>query len=164
MRVLGLDLSLARTGVACADGTLHSIVPKAGAKDPGRRLHEIITTLDPLIARGRPELAVIEGAAGVQQAQTALVLGELRGAVKVRLFEHAVAYVVVPPTSLKKWATGNGGASKDDMVARARDFGARPRNDDEADAFHLRRMGIEFGSVAAEASDRALLAWLKGGS
>lgn len=167
-RAVGLDLSLSSSGVACADGTLHVVGP--GKATGPRRLSVIVDQLDRLIARGRPELAVLEGAAGVQYASTALVLGELRGAVKLRLFQRDVPVVEVPPASLKKWATGNGKASKAEMVAAAQTAGARigALEDDKADAFWLRRLGEVFGRVVAEAglgmSDAALLAWLKGGA
>lgn len=166
-RALGLDLSATSSGVACADGTLHVVTP-GKAKD-ARRLSIILDQLEPLMARGRPELAVIEGAAGVQFASTALLLGELRGAVKLRLFQRDLPMVEVPPKSLKKWATGNGNASKDEMVVAAQDAGARIGRDehDKADAFWLRRVGEAFGRHVAEQgtgmSDAALLAWLKGG-
>jgi Holliday junction resolvasome RuvABC endonuclease subunit len=167
--VLGLDLAVTRTGVACADGTLHAVTPKAGAKDRGRRLSQIICALDPLIARGRPGLAVIEGYnPGGIQGFTMAYIGELGGAVRLRLFQHAVPFVEVPPKSLKKWATGNGSASKDEMTQAAIAAGARLGTDqhDEADAFWLRRLGLAYARVherAAEtASDARVLAWLKG--
>ena len=169
-RALGLDLSLTRTGVACADGTLHAVTARATAADRARRLSQIIDQLDPLIARGRPDLAVIEGPAGVKYPATAFVLGELRGAVMLRLFQHAVPFVEIPPKSLKKWATGNGNAGKDEMTQAAIGAGARIDRDqhDEADAFWLRRLGEAYGAVASRAreelSDAALLAWLKGGT
>jgi crossover junction endodeoxyribonuclease RuvC len=166
--VLGLDLAVSRSGVACADGTLHAVTPIAGPDDPGRRLHQILHALDPLIARGRPQLAVIEGAAGVRFAGSALVLGEVRGAVKARLFEHDVPFVEVPPKALKKWATGNGSASKDDMVGAAQARGARvgTNQHDEADAFLLRALGMAFAGAhrraVEQASDARVLAWLRG--
>jgi Holliday junction resolvasome RuvABC endonuclease subunit len=168
-RALGLDLSTTRSGVACADGTLHAVTPKAGANDRARRLSQIIDQLDPLIARGHPELAVIEGPAGVRFAHSALVLGELRGAVMLRLFQHDVPAVEVPPKSLKHFATGNGNAGKDEMVAAAQSAGARigATEHDKADAFWARRLGEQYGAVATKAqqamSDAALLAWLKNG-
>lgn len=39
--------------------------------------------------------------------------------------------------TLKKWATGKGNASKDEMIAEARRRGFTPQNDDEADAVLL---------------------------
>ena len=47
------------------------------------------------------------------------------------------------PSSVKLFATGKGNANKDRMIAAAIEAGARGNvNDDEADAFHLRRMGL----------------------
>ena len=68
-------------------------------------------------------------------------LGEVGGIVRTRLFEMGVRFVDAPPSSVKRFATGNGNAPKEQMVARAIELGARGNvNDDEADAFHLRRM------------------------
>lgn len=44
----------------------------------------------------------------------------------------------INPTTLKKWATGNGRATKLDMIrACEQKYKYRPKTDDEADAMHL---------------------------
>jgi len=144
--VVGLDLSLARTGMALTDGRLVSIRPKAGADDRGRRLHQIVSDITAWLTASRipPSLAVIERySPGGIQGLTASHIGELGGVVRLRLFELAIPWIEVPPAALKKYATGSGGASKEMMTAAAEVAGADPNNHDEADAFWLRRYGLE---------------------
>lgn len=68
-------------------------------------------------------------------------LGEGSGAIRSLVYELAhIEMVVVPPTSLKKYATGNSAADKAAMVAYAvRDYGLTLGEDDDdaADAAHL---------------------------
>lgn len=69
---------------------------------------------------------------------------------------HDCEVTSVHSTRLKKWATGKGNASKDDMIARCKELGHDPKNDDEADAllmlfYFLDRLGETY---AAEESIR----------
>lgn len=155
IRVLGLDLAATSSGIASSDGTCRTIRPHADASDRGRRLNEIVSRIDPYLrsacAAGGPVVAVLEGPAlhGVGR-MGALITGEVRGAVKRRLFELGIVHVEVPPTSLKLYATGKGNAGKDEMVAAARAGGAVVANDDEADAFLLHALGRSFYSATFE--------------
>jgi crossover junction endodeoxyribonuclease RuvC len=142
--VFGLDPSLARTGLALPDGRTVSIRPRAGANDPLRRLHQVLTAIAVEFRRWPDaELLVIEGYMlhGPSSGTTRIRLGELGGAIRLHAWTCGLDIVEVPPSSLKLAATGNGNASKDDMVAAAVAAGATPRNDDEADAWHLRALG-----------------------
>ena len=145
MNVAGLDLSTKRIGYATPAGHLLSISGHAKADDPYRRLHELTRdlvrafTLNP----PAPDLVVVEDYALGAPGRLSLVrLGEIGGIVRTWLFEQDFRIALVPPGTLKRFATGNGNAKKDAMMARAIELGARGNvNDDEADAFHLRRMG-----------------------
>lgn len=145
MNVVGLDLSTKRIGFAAADGELLSISGHAGASDPYRRLHELQRDLVRAfqLRPPRPDLVVVEDYALAAPGRIALVrLGEIGGIVRTWLFEQDLPVVFVTPSSVKRFATGNGNAKKEQMIARAIELGARGNvNDDEADAFHLRRMG-----------------------
>lgn len=168
--IAGLDLSTKRIGYAAPNGTLVSLVPKAGPDEPGRRLAEIRDLIDRAIQLHppRPELIAIEGySLGSPNRSTLLTLGEVGGAVRCRLYELDIRFVLVPPSSVKRFATGKGNADKYMMQAAAIGLGARGNvNDDEADAFHLRRMaraahGLEFNLAAHEldAIENAGTAW-----
>lgn len=156
--VIGLDLSLTCSGVALTDGSTRSIRPHCGPDHPARRLNEIIGRLDGCLRHGHPTIAIIEGYnPGGHQGFTACRLGELGGAVRLRLFELGIAYFEVAPAQLKKYATGNGGASKDEMVAAAEAAGGRPANHDEADAWWLRHMGVAVVTRHADDEHRQAL-------
>lgn len=144
MNVVGLDLSTKRIGFAAADGELISIRGHAGADDPYRRLHELTREVARafVVRPPKPDLVVIEDYSLGSPGRLSLIrLGEIGGIVRTRLFELDMSSVAIRPSTLKRFATGKGGASKDEMISAARSHGANPMNDDEADAFHLRRMG-----------------------
>ncbi len=144
-RIAGLDPSTKRIGYADPEGGLHSITPRAGASDPARRLHELkrgvqrlLTIYPPL-----PDVVVIENYSLGSPGRLSLIrLGEIGGVLRTLLFELDVPYVEIRPSSLKKIATTDGGAAKIDMIARAKELGYRPRNDDEADAALARHAGF----------------------
>lgn len=163
MNVVGLDLSTKRVGFAAADGELFSISAHAGAEDPYRRLHELERELVRTIRLRppAPDLVAIEGySLGMIPGGGILSkirLGEIGGIVRTRLFELGIPFVDVPPSSVKRFATGNGNAKKEQMVSRAIELGARGNvNDDEADAFHLRRMARAANGLEGQLLDHEL--------
>ena len=145
MNVVGLDLSTKRIGFAAANGDLLSISGHAGAEDPYRRRHELTRELAHAfkLRPPRPDLVVVEDYITAAPGRIALVrLGEIGGIVRTWLFEEDLRMVLVSPGTVKRFATGNGNADKEAMQRRAIELGARGNvNHDEADAFHLRRMG-----------------------
>lgn len=50
---------------------------------------------------------------------------------------HQIPYQGIPVGTIKKHATGKGNASKDEMIAAARNLGHAPADDNEADALAL---------------------------
>lgn len=143
MRIAGLDPSLSRIGYAAPEhGGLFSLTAHAGPEDPARRLAELEQMVDRYLRLypPLPDLVVIEGYAyGAKQNRE--ILGEIGGVIRRHLFRLDVRYVVVAPPTLKRFATGAGNADKFRMIAAAERLGAAPANHDEADAFHLRRIG-----------------------
>lgn len=89
----------------------------------------------------------------------------MRGILLEHLFELDVAFVEITPSSLKRFATGNGNADKDAMIVAATERAAiSPLNDDEADAWHLRRMarcayGLETASPGHELEAISAVQW-----
>ena len=152
--IAGLDLSTTRIGYADPSGSTHSITTSVKPKEPARRLHELVRSLEHLL-RGlgpRPRLVVIEGyVPSARGLRTLIRLAELGGVVRLRLWELDIAYVEVNPAKLKRYATGSGGADKPAMQAAAAELGASAANHDEADAFLLRHLGrAAYGLEAVE--------------
>lgn len=137
-RILALDLSLTSTGYAVArDGM------RAGTLPPGNRRG--CARLD-WIARAVINLAVTDPAAHLVALEgyafgrpnQAHQIGELGGAVRLELWRRGMPYIEVPPSTVKKYATGSGAAKKEQMLAEAiRRLGYQGSSHDVADALWI---------------------------
>jgi Holliday junction resolvasome RuvABC endonuclease subunit len=145
MIVIGLDLSLRATGVGLPSGdtTVLSSKQKGIARiiDLKLQVRDILrAALDGSPISG---LVVIEDYAFSRANAHAHELGELGGAVKVMLTTSDIAWTTVPPTVLKKFATGRGNADKTAMaVAAVKANGHEFTDDNECDAWWLHTMGM----------------------
>lgn len=154
--VVGLDLSLTKTGLArvlVQDGAAPAIrLAEVTSKPPkpetlatrSQRLHRI--TSDLLALFGRPDLAVVEGPAYLSDVGKAHDRSGLWWALVSRLCHAGVPVAEVPPSTLKVYATGKGGgaaASKDAVLAAMihRHPTAGITGNDTADALALAAMG-----------------------
>lgn len=150
MNILGLDLSLTSTGVAHPDGTVERLRPKSFGME---RLAWFRSTIEDLVfdrtAERSPvlDLVAIEGySMGPQRGSSGIAqaLGELGGVVRLLLYDLEVPTVEIPPSTLKKFATGKGNASKEEMlVAAVRRLGYEGSSNDEADALWLRVAALD---------------------
>ncbi|MGK7312551.1 MAG: crossover junction endodeoxyribonuclease RuvC [Candidatus Longimicrobiales bacterium M2_2A_002] len=139
MTILALDLSLTCTGWATADacGTLS---PPKGADRGTARLAWI---RDAVLERVEAaELVVLEGYA-YARGNRAHQIGELGGVIRLALHDRGVPYVEIPPSTLKKLATGKGNAGKErvlvEAVKRLRYAGS---DNNEADALWLHQLAL----------------------
>lgn len=113
MNVLALDLSLTGTGRASTDGKCGLVVTAADQCIESR----IVTIVDSVreeLRRFEPDVIAIEDLPPTRAFNTA-PLGMLHGALRVLLFRRNLAFALIPPSSLKKYATGKGLATKPDM-------------------------------------------------
>jgi Holliday junction resolvasome RuvABC endonuclease subunit len=148
-RVVGLDLSITATGVAHEDGSPDFI---GSDRDGDARLIDIRDAVRVVIGGCPPgtrgvnrwvDLAVLEEVPPVR-AKAIAKLGMVHGVVRALLIEVGVPYALVPPASLKKYATGRGGAGKPDMrMELFKRTGEDVRDDNEVDAAWLRLMGLD---------------------
>lgn len=146
MRVIGIDPSLTATGVADADGGLHTIASKPDdgtVADRARRIATITAHLRPHRLTDA-HLVVIEGPAFSRQGQAGVHLrAGLWWRIVGLLHSAGVPVAEVSPSALKKYATGKGNADKSDMrMALYKRAGLDVSSDDEVDAWWLRQMGL----------------------
>lgn len=130
-----MDLSITAPGVA---HTVEGVVctHEIKARKPGDlRLTEIRDQLVEYAAGS--ELVLIEGY--LNRSMSAGITGMVHGAVRAGLVDAGLKYATIPPASLKKYATGKGGASKTEMAVAAfkRGDGVEFTNDNECDAWWL---------------------------
>ena len=138
-RVIGLDLSITATGIADAVGDTYTVGGKATLGD--LRLHYIADCVQDEIDC-EVDLAVIEDLA-VHGPGGGMAAAQVMGAVKLTLLTAGVPYALVAPSTLKKYATGKGTASKADMaVALFKRTGLELPDDNQVDAFLLRAAGL----------------------
>jgi crossover junction endodeoxyribonuclease RuvC len=70
-------------------------------------------------------------------------IGELGGVVRLALWEAKVPFVEIPPSCLKKYATGRGNAGKEDVLqAAVIRSGHTFADNNAADAWWLHQMGL----------------------
>lgn len=163
--VLGVDTSLTCTGLAYRGPDIwltHSITSKAGkypdAYEYEQRMQGIADSVVNWAVNMNPDLdvIVIEGPSlhsvgGMAHERAGLWWFTFAGLHK--MFPHT-QIVIVRPTMRAKYATGDGGASKDQvMLAAARRYpDADITNNNEADAVILAAMGARYLEAPIESA------------
>lgn len=148
-RILALDVSLTKTGVCFPEGALTTLRPPKGTRG-GERLAWWSDTFRDLLAANRPDQLVIEAPTpgNRDRGNTARVLAELYGILWAEIHRYGPVVVsLVPAPTLKKQATGNGRADKEQMRSAAMEAClhdpsntydmVKAANDDEIDAWWL---------------------------
>jgi Holliday junction resolvasome RuvABC endonuclease subunit len=86
----------------------------------------------------KPDYIVYEAVQGHRSTYSAQIYGSYKSHLQALAEEYSIPYEGVHSGTLKKYATGKGNASKDQMKKACRDkLGVIPNNDDEADAIWL---------------------------
>jgi crossover junction endodeoxyribonuclease RuvC len=165
-RILGLDPGSQRTGYAVIEingGKIAYLVSgaiKAGGESLAERLQDIFIGVDRLTNEFRPDEVAIERIFMHRNADSALKLGQARGAalsatfaLRPRVFEYA-------PREVKLAVVGTGSAQKDQvqlMVKRLLNI-AGPLAEDAADALAIALCHAHSRKILAMASKAAGLA------
>lgn len=137
MNIIAFDLSLTSTG--WADGADCGRICPPAKLDGVKRLRWIRDQVREL-TRGA-DLVVLEGYGFGARGNVVHGLAELGGVVRLTLADAGIPFVVVPPASLKKFATGKGNAKKEDVLGAAiRKLNYERNSFDEADALFLYHM------------------------
>lgn len=152
MRIIALDLSLTETGWAVH---LDGRPVQAGVMKPPRlnssgtrRLAWFRDQVHAMSQHFDPVLVAVEGYSFGSKGQAVYGIAELGGVVRLALHDLQVPIVVVPPASLKKYATGRGNAKKEEvLVAAVKRLGYHGANNNIADAMWLRQMAADHYGV-----------------
>lgn len=119
-RIIGIDPGSQRTGVGiidvAADGRVspvwHGPLVLLGADDFPQRLKTLALGLRDLVAEYRPQEVAIEKVFMGKNADSALKLGQARGAAISTLVLHDLPVAEYAPTEIKLAVVGRGGADK----------------------------------------------------
>jgi Holliday junction resolvasome RuvABC endonuclease subunit len=135
VQVVGLDLSLTATGVCTAAGQAGVFKSSAIGDERLLPIRWMVTE-----HAADAHLVVIEDM--LVRSASAPMTGMVHGVVRATLMDLHVPYVTVPPSSLKKFATGKGTADKTAMaIAALKRYGREFTDDNACDAFWLHMMG-----------------------
>lgn len=141
MRFIGIDPST-KTGFVALDehGTVLRAkeLTGAGTQDPKR----MVTLIDEIMAHiQKDDVIAIEGFGFA--SQQAIQLGGIGWGIRMALFRRGIPYIEVPPTSVKKFATGKGNTKKDEMVLPIfKRWGFEHSSDNVRDAFVLAQIAL----------------------
>ena len=155
----GVDLSLTGTGVVTLeDGKLireYLIKSKPRGDKPVDevdRLYEILCEVLIEIGRfdritgkagGIPDIVVIENLAFMAKGTSLTQLAGLSHLLRNELRIMEIPFLMVAPTTLKKFVTGNGAAKKDVIMMEIfKRYGVTMLDDNKADAYGLAQIGL----------------------
>jgi Holliday junction resolvasome RuvABC endonuclease subunit len=136
LKIVGLDLSITATGICAHNGATSTVGGDAKLGD--RRLVKILRAVEPVILGADVVMVEDLPKSGMGSATTGMV----QGVVRALLTDCGVPYILVTPSSLKTYATGNGNAPKPDLrMSLFKRFGIDLRDDNQCDAWWLRALG-----------------------
>jgi Holliday junction resolvasome RuvABC endonuclease subunit len=140
MIVLGLDLSLTSSGFSSPNELGVIKTPTKGAE----RLSVISHMIVDIVFSNNCDIVALEGYSFASRNSQAHSIGELGGAVRMRLWEKNIPFIEIPPTCRAKFATGRGNAAKTEVMsavsARTGLVFSGSGADDMCDAWILRQM------------------------
>ncbi len=144
MITLGIDLSLTGTGLSVVEGDklLFSECYKPKNKAGPQRLIEIRHKISEVIDKYQPKLICLEGYSFGSRGRALFQIGELGGLIRVLLHKTGIKWIEIPPSQVKKFATGKGNCGKDLILQQVyKRWGMEFKTSDEADAFILAKIG-----------------------
>lgn len=143
---LGLDLSLTGTGVVrLHDGKImdQALIKTKPTNSNVTELERLLKIRKEIGFLDDVDIAVIEGLAFSVRNSTALVqLSGLNYLVREALYDANIPFIIVAPTSLKKFATSKGNCQKDEvMLACYKRWHVTFKDNNISDAYILARIG-----------------------
>jgi crossover junction endodeoxyribonuclease RuvC len=144
--ILGIDPSLRGTGFGIirvakphAEVLAHGTIKSPAGRERSRCLLHIAQSLRDVLKHHHPTVCIVEGLFYAQNLQTALIMGEARGASLVAVAEAGMEIFEIAPRKVKQAVVGYGAAQKSavaKMVQRLLRL-PKPPAPDAADALAL---------------------------
>lgn len=117
--IIGVDPSLRGTGFGVIEMKkpqvrciAHGTISCPASWTRSRCLAQISNTLDEVLKQFRPTVAALEGLFFAQNLQTAIIMGEARGASMTALARHGLDMYEIAPRKVKQAIVGYGAAQK----------------------------------------------------
>ena len=154
--VVGLDLSLCKSGITIIQedgkvlfsGLIKSKpvgdLPINEVKRIKKIAEDIMLKIDEILPDKNPDLIVIENLAFMARNTTSLVqLAGLSFLLRILMEEFSWPFILVAPTSLKKYTTGKGNSDKNlMMMSTYKDYGFESLDDNICDSYMLSLCGL----------------------
>ena len=147
MKVLGIDPGSLRVGLGLVESQgdsiqliTHCLLQFSPKLSHPERLFKVYEKLSAFLEEHTPHVAVVEKAFYGKNVQTAIKMGESRGAIFIALAKRQVPLVEYTPREVKKALTGKGNAKKEAvqwMVAGMLGIPLEQLSLDESDALAL---------------------------
>jgi crossover junction endodeoxyribonuclease RuvC len=158
MIVLGIDPGSRKTGYGVIAGTAAGyrvvgcgLVRPVATATLHERLGQLCLGIDEVIARMKPDSVALETAFVGRNVRSALILGQVRGAVLATVLKHGLPVREYAPREIKLAVTGTGSARKEQvaaMLARLLDLGDEPKPLDVTDALGIAYCDLARGESA----------------
>lgn len=154
MKVLGIDLSLTQTGFVSLDEDGVSFKEEIIRSKPSEKTHiaeleRILTIRDKIIAliedgKDKVEIVALEGMAFAVRGTTSLTqLSGLNYFVREIVYKKGISFIVIAPSTLKKFITGKGNCPKDIMMLETfKRYNVSITNNNVCDAYCLAQCAL----------------------
>jgi crossover junction endodeoxyribonuclease RuvC len=145
--VVGIDQSATSTGICGLDESgcivfLDRIVPPKSVKDTERLVY-IRDAIRTCVSKYTVVMAIMEGYS-YGSTNKKFILGEVGAVVKLTMADADIPLKGAAPTQLKKFVTGNGNSSKQQIIASIKHkWNVEIAQNDMADAYGLARIALE---------------------
>lgn len=130
--LIAIDQSLTATGIAIHDNNKFEIKllktkknksTKAPSIDYTKRIATITNDIEELCKAYNIKYAIIEGLSYGSRSRAMYDLGGLSHAIRMIFLDLEIKFAIIPPSVAKKYWTGNGGATKADMIQQTKNRG-----------------------------------------
>ena len=152
--VAGIDQSVRHTGVCVldADGNIADLrlIEPSKTLEGSKHLVFIRDSLNELLKKYALKVVVMEGYS-YNSLNKKFLLGEVGATIKLCVYDTNATLYDAAPTQLKKFVTGRGDASKEDVMTHlASQYGVHITDDNLADAYGLARIALQINQKTSE--------------